>query len=50
MQELRQDEIEEVSGGGVFVVVAVAAVAIAVGVGIYNGYKDAQAEARKAQK
>jgi lactobin A/cerein 7B family class IIb bacteriocin len=51
MQELKQDEIDEVNGGGVVVVVAVVALAIAVGVGIYNGYKDAEAaEAAKKQK
>jgi lactobin A/cerein 7B family class IIb bacteriocin len=45
MQELKQDEIDSVSGGIVWLAVAgVAGLGIALGIGIYNGYQKAQKE------
>lgn len=49
MQELTQEELDAVDGGGVVLVIAAVAVAAAVGLGIYNGYQE-EKKASKQQK
>lgn len=47
MQELTMQELDEVSGGIVWVAVGVAAIAVVgFGIGVYNGYKNAENAAK----